>query len=77
MSGIDWRWLLYGAAFVLIPFSSLFLVGLYVLKMTPKRWWQSVWSGTPPEKYDGKEPYDKWAKKMETARAIQRDEDDV
>ena len=45
MRHIDWRWLLYGTLFVIVPFSSLFALGLYVLKMTPRAWWRSVWHG--------------------------------
>ena len=42
----DYKWLLYGTLFVLVPFSSLFAIGLCVLKMTPRAWWKSVWSGS-------------------------------
>mgnify|MGYP001605832681 CR=1 FL=1 len=73
--GEGWRWLIYGVLIAIIPFSSLFLIGLYVLKMTPWRWWRSVYTPGPPEAYDGKEPYEQWAKKMSAAREAQRREE--
>jgi hypothetical protein len=45
MSGIDWRWLLYGTLIAIVPFSSLFLLFLWIVKQTPRNWWRGAWSG--------------------------------
>ena len=47
--GEGWRWLVYGALIVLVPGSSLFLFGLWLMKMTPRRWWRAVWGGSDGE----------------------------
>ena len=43
--GEGWRWLAYGTLFVIVPFSSLFALALWLLKMTPNTWGRSVWYG--------------------------------
>ena len=47
--GEGWRWLVYGALIVLVPGSSLFLFGLWLMKMTPRKWWRAVWGGSDGE----------------------------
>lgn len=43
--GEGWRWFVYGALFAIIPFSSLFVLLLWLLKLTPRTWWRNVWLG--------------------------------
>lgn len=74
--GEGWRWLVYGTLIAIIPFSSLFFLGLWLLKMTPAKWWRGVWTPGPPDVYDGKEPYAQWAAKMSAAREAQRREEE-
>ncbi len=71
-----WRWLLYSTLIVIVPFSSLFVIGLWFMRLSPLAWWRSVWTSSPPEQYDGKGSYEKWAAQMERARRVQAREEE-
>lgn len=50
--GEGWKWLIYGTLIVIIPFSSLFMLLLWLLKLTPAQWWRNAWGGQVSEQGD-------------------------
>jgi len=57
-------WLLFSLVAVT---AAIYAVGCWLLG----EWPPHIWRSALPDMYDGKEPYDQWAAKMEIARQIQ------
>ena len=70
------RWLLSIVAGLAFLCAFLYVLGMYLLGMTPRAWVRFVTDADPtPLMYDGKEPYEQWATKMERARQAQAREE--
>ena len=55
---------------------SLYVLGMYLVGMGPRAWLGIFTEANPtPLMYDGKEPYEQWATKMEQARQAQAKEE--
>ena len=55
--------------------ATVYLIGMWILGV-PLRSIRSLWREALPVMYDGKEPYEQWAKKMEQARRLQAIEEE-
>ena len=66
---MKWVWLLLA---ILVPGGLIFyVIGCWLLGQKP---WD-IFKEITPIMYDGKEPYEQWAAKMEQARRIQAEEE--
>lgn len=50
---------------------AIYLLGCWLMGVWP---WD-MWHEAVPDMYDGKEPYERWAEKMEMARRLQQQEE--
>ncbi len=70
------KWLLAIVAGLAFLCAFVYVLGIYLLGMTPRKWVTYVTDADPtPLMYDGKESYEEWATKMERARQAQAREE--
>ena len=65
------RWIIWLIGSVGVISAGIYLVGCWLLHVSP---W-ACWYEAHPIVYDGKEPWEEWARKMEQARRLQERED--
>ena len=65
--GAAMRWLAWIFFLVTSLVAGIYLLGCWLLG----EWPWALWGSRTPEQYDGNEPFEQWAAKMEQGRTIQ------